>query len=178
MTNQELKERLKIVIDTREKSNSHITNEFEVNNIQYEKLKLDYGDYTAKFDERVFADEIWIEKKNSIDEICGNFGKRENRERFAREFERSKGKGYLLIEESNLFGKIDKQAYRSQITPNSLKASIIRWCARYNLSLIFCSKKDSAELIYDILFYHVAELLKKEEQNATDLCNDKNKVNP
>lgn len=81
---KELKEVLKkmeIIIDTRENQNSHITDFFDKKKIPYRIEKLSFGDYSCvipanSFEgqerEIYFDRDIVVERKNGIDELCGN----------------------------------------------------------------------------------------------------------
>jgi hypothetical protein len=110
---------IKIIVDSREQKNQHILNFFEVNNINYEIKKLDFGDYSFEMDDNNIIGKInfekfrVIERKNSLLELSGNLFK--NRDRFERELNR-KGKTNftLMIEETESIENIYKGYYRSR----------------------------------------------------------------
>ncbi len=131
-----------IIVDTREKD-LHILKELERRGIPYVRKKLDYGDYSLEG----YEDKICIERKGSINEIIGNFTK--GRERFKREFERSKGKVYLMIESNE--ESINKRQYRSKMTPAELKSFIKTWCYKFCLRLVYVDKKDAADFVINTL---------------------------
>lgn len=102
---------------------------------------------------------VTIERKNSIDEICGNFTT--NRIRFAKEFDRAAAAGaktYILIENGS-WEKINRGAYRSKMTPASLLGSLTTWLARYNCQIIFCEPDTTSWLIHAFLLHEMREAL-------------------
>ena len=161
-TETELKEelaKLTILVDTRENVNDHITGYFDEKKIPYKVRKLDQGDYSAMLGDYTLENDVVIERKSGLTELCGNFGS--NRERFEREFTRAKAlriKPFLLIE-NNTLDDVYLGNYRSQMKPQSLIASLLMWHVRYNTTIMFCNKKNSAKLIYGILMYYAREVL-------------------
>lgn len=151
-----------VLIDTREKSISHIIAYFNTMGIKYSFEKLESGDYTyelprhhnLQLDRRVL-----VERKNSLDEIIGNFTT--NRERFIREFERIDDNQTMnIVLENATWRKIMNGTYRSKVAPNSLMANIHTWEKRYNCNFWFCTKEDSGAIIYNDLYYGLREILK------------------
>ena len=122
---------------------------------QWERHKLDAGDYSAKFllpDSSWFFLPVAIERKYALDELCMCYC--QQRGRFEREFKRASDaqiKLYLLVEGAT-WEKAYAGRYRSQMLPKSLIASMLAWLARYNCQIIFCDKQTSGQLIYDILY--------------------------
>lgn len=161
------KENIIIVVDSREKANSHILDVFEREGIQYKVEALESGDYTFKLKaipeldiphEMDFRQDVMIERKNSLEEISGNFSK--GRERFNDEFGRAWAvKKYLLVENGS-YEKILNHEYDTQYKPNSFFASLMSFDARYDLHVCFASKETSAILIYNICKYTLREILK------------------
>jgi ERCC4-type nuclease len=132
-----------ILIDTREKD-LHILRKLEQIRIPYKRQKLCYGDYSFELDGVSYADRIVIERKGSIEEIIGNFTK--GRERFRREFERSKGcKVVLMVEASE--HDIDARRYRSGIDPRTVKSFIRTWCYKFGLQFAYVGKEDACKFI-------------------------------
>ena len=134
---------------------------------QWERHKLDAGDYSAKF---LLPDSSWyflpvaIERKYAIDELCMCYC--QQRGRFEREFERAleaHSKLYLLVEGGS-WENVYSGKYRSQMNPKSLVGSILAWLARYNCQLMFCKKETSGQLIKDILYREGKEALLKLDQ--------------
>lgn len=134
---------------------------------QWERHKLDAGDYSAKF---LLPDSSWyflpvaIERKYAIDELCMCYC--QQRGRFEREFERAleaHSKLYLLVEGGS-WENVYSGKYRSHMNPKSLVGSILAWLARYNCQLMFCKKETSGQLIKDILYREGKEALLKLDQ--------------
>lgn len=134
---------------------------------QWERHKLDAGDYSAKFllpDSSWFFLPVAIERKYAIDELCMCYC--QQRGRFEREFERAleaHSKLYLLVEGGS-WENVYSGKYRSQMNPKSLVGSILAWLARYNCQLMFCKKETSGQLIKDILNREGKEALLKLDQ--------------
>ena len=160
-TEGELKEelsKLTIICDTREQD-THCQEWFEKNGIPCKVRKLDSGDYSAMLGDKTLENDVFIERKMSLTEICGNFT--QNRERFEREFTRAKAVGakpFLLIENDSI-DDVYLGNYHSQVKPQSLIASLLTWQVRYNATILFCSRKNVPKLIYGILYYFARELL-------------------
>lgn len=114
-----------IIVDDREKDTPLLHQRLSSFPCAYMRKRLDFGDYSAEVtlpngEKFSLADKVTIERKNSIDEICGNFTT--NRIRFAKEFDRAAAAGaktYILIENGS-WEKINRGAYRSKMTPASL----------------------------------------------------------
>lgn len=134
---------------------------------QWERHKLDAGDYSAKFllpDSSWFFLPVAIERKYAIDELCMCYC--QQRGRFEREFERAleaHSKLYLLVEGGS-WENVYSGKYRSQMNPKSLVGSILAWLSRYNCQLMFCKKETSGQLIKDILYREGKEVLLKLDQ--------------
>ena len=119
-----------------------------------------------------FQDKIIIERKNSLNELCQNLFDDKDKNgmtRFERELKRAKEQGIkviLLIEVEDMHSKIltgkhfryDKA---SKVSPKAFNSILRSLQARYDISIEYCNKKDSARLIHDILYYHAREYLKK-----------------
>lgn len=160
----EIMSQMVIVVDTREQKNQHILEYFNEHGIKWKSQKLDFADYGFELPEpySYLNNLVVVEKKNSIDEINGNFTK--GRERFHNEFKRSQehnSKVHLVVENAT-WKKIMNGTYRSKIHPNSVMASIITFSQMYNLSTWFVEKSNSPMLIYNLISYGVKGLLKNE----------------
>jgi ERCC4-type nuclease len=150
-----------ILVDTREQKNQHITTYFDKNAIKYRVEKLDTADYSIilpHYPELGLDKQFLVEKKNSLDEIVGNFTK--DRERFKREFERVNGEHLHLVIENATWRKLLSGSYRSKLPSKSFMASLLTWSIRYNFKVWFCTPADTGELIYNILKYELMETLK------------------
>ena len=88
--------------------------------------------------------------------------------RFEWELSRSKEQGIkviLLVETEDMHSKILSSKYfrydkASKVSPKAFNSILRSLQARYNISIEYCNKKDSARLIHDLLYYHVREYLK------------------
>lgn len=133
-----------ILVDTREQVNQHILTRLDELNISYRLQKLNYGDYSFEWKGIDYSNKIVVERKATFSEIIGNFTK--GRERFKREFERSKGcKVILVIEEP--IEQLDKHLYRSRMSPKEVKSFLYTWCNKFQLTLKFTNKSNSADTI-------------------------------
>ena len=161
-TDHELAEAMKdlrIVCDTREQKNGHVTKYFDKQGVPYFSRKLDVGDYSAQLGALSIERDIAIERKHNLDEICGNFTS--ERERFEREFLRAKAYGtkVVLIIENGSWSDIYLGNYRSKVTPKSLLGSLLSWMVRYNVTVTFCKPEETGKLIHGIMFYSAKEIL-------------------
>lgn len=155
-----------ILVDTREKVNSHILMWLKHNKINYISYGLSFGDYSFMIpkndnlgilEDIYFNDDIAIERKANAEEISGNFT--ENRERFEREFERGNGKIRLLIEDTS-YSNICDHKYNTKTTVNSFISSLHSFQEYYNTPFMFTEKKDSGVYIYNTFKYYIKNILK------------------
>ena len=148
------------------------------NPIQYyiKDKGLKVGDYTIavqlKNGEVInFQDKVVIERKADLNELCCNFFSEKDTEgktRLERELDRAKEQGIkviLLVEVDNMHSKILSSKYfrfdkASKVSPASFNAILRSLQAKYNISIEYCKREDSARLIHDILYYHCREYLK------------------
>lgn len=161
------KKNIVILVDSREKANKHILDVFDREGIQYRVTALESGDYTFELkavpeldiDHTMdFRQDVMIERKNSLDEISGNFTR--GRARFNDEFGRAWAvKKYLLIEDGS-YEKILNHEYMADHSATSFFGSLLSFDARYDLHVCFATKKTSAILIYNICKYTLREILK------------------
>ena len=77
--------KIKVLIDSREQKNDHITAAFDSLGIMYETKKLDYGDYSFTAEGKDFSHTCVIERKAKIDELFGNVTS--DRERIEKELD-------------------------------------------------------------------------------------------
>ena len=138
---------------------------------------LKVGDYTIAVqlpsgDVINFQDKVVIERKADLNELCCNFFDKKDAEgktRLERELDRAKEQGIkviLLVEVDNMHSKIlSSKCFRfdkaSKVSPASFNAILRSLQAKYDISIEYCKKEDSASLIHDILYYHAREYLKK-----------------
>lgn len=154
---------IKIVVDTREQKNQHIIDYLEKNHIPYVVSKLDSADYSyvlPDYPQLNMDKKVLVEKKNSINEITGNFTK--GRKRFDAEFSRieSDVSIHLVIEQAT-WKKILAHSYLSKMTPKSLTASILSFAERYKMKVWFVGKLESPEIIYRIIYYGLMNKLRE-----------------
>ena len=137
---------------------------------------LKVGDYTIALQllngEVInFQDKVVIERKADLNELCCNFFDKKDEEgktRLERELDRAKEQGIkviLLVEVDNMHSKILSSKYfrfdkASKVSPASFNAILRSLQAKYDISIEYCKKEDSARLIHDILYYHAMEYLK------------------
>ena len=126
---------MKIIVDTREKvgKNKHILDYFDKQGIEWERRKLDYGDYTIEG----LEDKIVIERKCSLDELALNFTR--GRDRFKREFQRAADNGakiVVMVERAD-YGRIVTHRYRSKFIPKAYIASIESFKEDYGADFVF-----------------------------------------
>lgn len=154
-----------IIVDSREKENKHITKYFEDKGIKWAVEKLDYGDYSIRVDlpttnrPLYLTDHISIERKANLNELSGNLT--HNRDRFVAEFERAKGKIYLLIENAE-YEDIEKELYTTKFNKKAFRASLEAFEQRYNINIHY--QKDTnvtGYWIYRTLTSYLRELLKQ-----------------
>jgi hypothetical protein len=150
------------VIDSREQPTKALSKRLEFLQPNVRET-VNAGDYTAK---TLLPDGTWfylpvaIERKMSLTEIAGNLTR--ERERFRAEFNRASDHGirlYILIEQAS-WEAAYSGAYRSQMKPQSLIASLLTWSARYGCPVLMCERPETGgKLIRDILHYEMREAL-------------------
>lgn len=70
--------------------------------VPIERVALSFGDYSTKCNVIDLRDQVAIERKMDLDELCACYGR--DRSRFTREFERAKESGaklYMLVENAD-----------------------------------------------------------------------------
>lgn len=169
-TDSELKKILSsicLIVDRREQKCSHITDWFDKKKIKWVSRTLTNGDYSffipknpeLNIDRDLYFDkDIIVERKNSVDELAGNFTK--NRTRFEEEMATFPGKKFLLIE-GNTYDDIVKGNYRSEYAAKSYVATLHTFNHRYNLEIMFMPEKEQSGLwIYSTFMYWLRERLR------------------
>ena len=153
----------KVIIDTREKPKAieKIVKYFEDNNIEYERRKLDVGDYMIEG-----RPDIIVDRKQTIDELAKNCTDRADRERFKREMERAVRNGttlVLLVEQNrykSLYGTIAVRGVENLVLWHGKYTTIIGeqlyrilagWCYKYKLRVEFCRPSETGRRIMEIL---------------------------
>lgn len=168
----ELKEMLKkmeIIIDTRENQNSHITDFFDKKKIPYRVAKLNFGDYSClipkgSFEgqqrEIYFDRDIVIERKNGIDELCGNLKDDTRILKELAHLNKYDIKYYVFLEDKRFDSNVRSGNYRSEYQPKSLYARLKTIEARYNTIIRPIDKAYMGSEIYNTFYYYVREILK------------------
>ena len=159
------------LVDTREQDTPRLRARLRQMECPHERVKLDFGDYSARFplpDGEWFSLEgkVSVERKMSLDELCHCFC--QDRERFAREFERARAAGaklYLLVEDAT-WEHIYAGKYRSKMRETALVASVLAYLARYDCQVIFCRSATSGRLIRDILYREGKERMEALDDGA------------
>lgn len=153
-----------IIVDSREQATEQAKRRYEDFGVPWRRDKLDFGDYTAEItaqsgEQLSLKNIVVIERKMSLDELCGCYT--HDRDRFTREFERSRAAGarmYLLIENAS-WEMAYNGKYRSKMKPQALIASMTAWAARYDCHIVMCKAETSGKLIHDILYREIKEIL-------------------
>ena len=114
-----------------------------------------------------------IERKADLNELCCNLFDSKSKDgegltRFERELKRAYEqniKVHLVVEVADMHSKIlSSKHFRydkaSKVSPASFYAMLHALAARYNISIWYTDKSNSARLIHDILYYQVREYLK------------------
>lgn len=163
----ELVKSLTIIVDSREKCNSHILEWFDKNNVRYITKALKNGDYSffipaneeLNIDRELYFDrQIMVERKASLEEISGNIT--QSRARFEEELATFGGKKYLMIENAN-YQDIVQKAYKTDISPKAFLATLHTYNHRYGLELMFMPDLSySGVYIYGTFTYYLKSLLR------------------
>lgn len=170
-TDGELKTLLKsltIVIDRREKENSHIVEWFDSKNIPYihrSLSALDYSFYLPANPELGIQRDIWfdkditIERKASLTELSSNFS--QNRDRFEKEMSTAKSLyKYLLIENSS-YEDIINGKYNTRYNQKSFLGTLHSFNHKYDLQIMFMQNKAySAMWMYGVFQYYLRDILR------------------
>ena len=152
----------RIIVDTREKPHAiqSILNYFEANGYEYEKKKLDYGDYMNP--ERP---EIVIDRKQTIAELAKNCTFESGR--FRREIDRAKNDGahiIILVEQNRYMDRgewirVDKlvdiylwTSPYTQVRGEKVYRILSDWVRKLPISVVFCDKRSTGRIITELLF--------------------------
>lgn len=149
-----------ILVDSRDKSNQMILDEFDKQGIKYKKKSLKTGDYSFAIEEcpelgfpyeMQFVDELTIERKNSLDELAANLANKTDDERIFKELNRMINieRVYLLVE-NNKIDDIFDHTYRSEYNPDSFIRTLLTWQSRNGMHIYFVKKENMARMIYEL----------------------------
>lgn len=121
------KNNVEIIIDTREQNYFHIENFFVRNKINFREEKLNTGDYSFIYNNKNYSDIFSVDRKRNIDELIGNFCEK----RFYEELNRAKlFKYFSFVIEEGYLNWIYSGNYRSKMLKKSAIAIVESWQAR------------------------------------------------
>jgi ERCC4-type nuclease len=142
-----------VIVDSREKRWEHIKEWFEKNGIEYAVRKLDEGDYQIEGNLSVSVD-----RKRNLSELSKNLMNAKDHSRFWKEVRRARENKIHLVVLCEHGGKIktiqdvaqwsDKY---SGVSGRRLMDEIYRVHIAYGIDFLFCSKRQTAKKILDIL---------------------------
>lgn len=158
---------LTIVMDTREKNSTHITEYLNKKGVPLKIQKLNHGDYSAFIpanEELGILRDIYlnsfVERKNGVDEITSNLQK-DTQHAFINELIRAQGSKFVIyVEEPDFDEKIAKGLYRSRYDPKALKGRLESLKAKYNFEIVPMSKNMIAHNIYHRFYYQTRHYLR------------------
>lgn len=156
-----------VLVDSRERKNSHILDYFDKQSIAYREEKLEYGDYSFMFPAAVAGEDIYfhkdivVERKASLEELSGNLT--QERERFEKEFLKAGNDGaklYLMVEDIGGYSSIIGHKYNTQFAPAAYMASLKTWESRFGCNVQFIDSQYSGYYIVSTFQYYAREVLK------------------
>lgn len=161
---------LVVVMDTREQAGSHVAEYLAKKKVKMKIHKLDSADYTCFIESnedtkplgihRDLYIDTFIERKNSIDEICGNLSKA-NASAFENELIRLQGSKFVLfVEDENFDENINSSNYRSKYTNTALKGRLESLKVKYSFEIIPMSRKMLPQNLYYRFYYQARHVLK------------------
>ena len=147
-----------IQVDTREKAHiiQHILDDFDGMGVEWEKRKLDVGDYVNLDNPRISVD-----RKHNLAEVVNNVG--QDHKRFVAELARAQKLGIrlvILIEHSRKIRKVDDVLHwvnpRLAVSPLAISGErlykiMISMSQKYGVEWQFCEKRQTARRICEIL---------------------------
>ena len=156
-----------IIIDGREKENSHITNYLKEFKKPFELQTIttgDYASYIKKNPDLGIMRDIYIpakiERKAHWSEITGNLQK-STETRFINELIRSQEAPFtILIEDPNGYANLLAGNYNSNYKPLSLLARMNTFKAKYGFELVYMDPKYSGNFLWHHLYYHALHYIK------------------
>ena len=170
-TDAELKEVLSsivVVVDSREKKNTHITRYFEKHKIPYIEKALQQGDYTfyvPKNEELGFMRDTWFDKdiiferKASLEELSTNFTT--HRARFEEEMATAKALYKYLIIENASYSDVLNGNYKSEYNSKSYLGTLHSFNTRYDLQIVFMPESEHTPVyLYATMQYYLRNILK------------------
>ncbi len=140
-----------IVSDSREKGNQHILDYFDRHEIQWEKHKLETGDYMMEG-----RQDVAVERKGSLLELAHNL-LTADKPRFLREIRRARDAGIhlvILCEHGGIHGLDDVKQWKPRFGKSSgkkLADAIFRLEISYGVPTLYCDPRSTGRRIYEIL---------------------------
>lgn len=142
-----------IIVDTREKKNTHILAYFDKHGIEYRLQKMDVADYQIEG-----KNGLVIDRKQNLDELAKNLMNRSDHARFWKEVRRAKEgriKMIVLCEHGGQITDIKSVANwnskYSPVTGRNLMEEIYRVHIAYGVEFQFCQKRSTGKRIVEIL---------------------------
>ena len=142
-----------IVVDSREKKNSHILKYFIEHDIDYVVKKMDVADYQIEG-----KDNLVLDRKQNLDELARNLTNRSDHARFWKEVRRAKERNikmFILCEHGGQIKDIKSVAnWHSKYSPVSgrhLMEEIYRVHIAYGVEFVFCDKRSTGRKIIELL---------------------------
>lgn len=145
---------MKVIIDTRDKEHAirGIVAYFDRHGIEWERRKLDTGDYMLEG-----RPELVIDRKQSLSELAHNLLSAD-RARFYREIRRAREQGIRLIvlceEGISVRTLADVQKWKpkyGKVTGKALADAIYRLEIGYGVPVVFCGKRSTGKRIVELL---------------------------
>lgn len=161
---------LVIVMDTREQQGSHVAEYLAKKKVKMKIHKLEHGDYSCFIESneetkplgihRDLYIDTYVERKNSVDEICGNLSK-QNQAAFIDELRRAQeSKFVLFVEDENFDHNLATGNFRSKYDPKALKGRLESLKVKYNFEIIPMPREMLPHNIYHRFYYQARHALK------------------
>lgn len=157
-----------ILVDSREKVNSHLLEYWDKHKIKYEIMSLPAGDYSFALDaipeldlpyKQFFYNDIILERKNSLEELSGCFA--QTRERFNDEWSRCYAKRKYLLIENGTYDDLLNGNYNTKYNSRSFLGSLHSFNAKYGLEIVFMPNKNLSPVFILATFqYYLRYLIK------------------
>lgn len=152
-----------VLIDTREKENTHIIEWLDKKGIKHQEQKLSYGDYSLLLPKNIeygivqdVVLDYAVERKAHLEELSGNLTN--DRDRMENECRRCEGRMDFVIENGSL-QDIILHNYKTDYNEKSFLATLCTFRHRYRVAFNFVSKQNSPQMIYNLLHYKLREEL-------------------
>lgn len=142
-----------VIVDTREKKNSHILKYFISHDIDYKLQKMDVADYQIEG-----KNKLVIDRKQNLDELAKNLMNRSDHARFWKEVRRAKEQNIKMIVLCEHGGQIKEiknvaewHSKYSPVTGRALMEEIYRVHISYGVEFLFCDKRSTGRKIIELL---------------------------